>query len=279
MPKDTVVQNLFDVSARRLPPDGLAAPVNPACTRYSLTQPGIDYAQIHARISEHMGFGHRSLGGGGSAGHVSASEFAERAEGVLDALRRNEETARLADGVRVPFALAADRHDDLGQALEDLYLPAVGRSWKVRFPKSDFKNELKGGLVGKVAVARGSRYERLVQALAEGPVVGYYFPMALAGFSVEAALRQMPELPDTFVLSGGHEACAALTGCPDLIVQTSGYPPQFDLSAYHAPAAGYGYHFAPYGYNLTFNGRFHNGLASDYCSSGLTVLAPARKQK
>jgi hypothetical protein len=269
MPKDTVVQNLFDVSGRRLPPDGLGAPVNPACSRYGLVQPGIDYAEIHARISEHMGL----------AGQVSASEFAERAEGVLDALRRNEETAPLASAVRLPFALAANRRDDLGQALEDLYLPALGRAWKARFPKSDFRNELKGGLVGKVALAKGSRYEHLIQAIAEGPVVGYYFPMALSGFSVEAALRQMSDLPDIFVLSGGYEACAALAGCPDLIVQKDGYPPQLDLSAFQAPAAGYGYHFAPYGYNLTFNGRFHNGLASDYCSSGLTVLAPARKQK
>lgn len=269
MPKDTVVQNLFDVSGRRLPPEGLGAPVNPACTRYTLVQPGIDYGEIHARISEHLG----------SAGQVSATEFAERAEGVLDTLRRNEETAALASGVHVPFVLAADRRDDLGQALEDLYLPALGRSWKARFPKADFKDELKGGLAGKVGVAPGSRYERLLRALAEGPVVGYYFPMALSGFSVTAALRQMSELPDAFLLAGSHEACAALAGSPDLIVHKGGYPPQLDLSALQAPAAGYGYHFAPYGYNLTFNGRFHNGLASDYCSSGLTVIAPARKQK
>lgn len=269
MPKDTVVQNLFDASGRRLPFDGLGVPVNPASSRYTLVQPAIDYAQIHARLTEYMSH----------AGQVSAGEFAERAEGVLEALRGNEETAPLASGVHVPFALAADRVDDLGRVLEDSYLPAVGRSWKARFPKADFKNELKGGTAGKVTVAAGSRYERLVRALAEGPVVGYYFPLALSGFSVTAALQHISDLPDAFILSGGLEVCAALTGCPDLIVHKAGYPPQLDLSAFQAPAAGYGYHFAPYGYNLTFNGRFHNGLASDYCSSGLTVIAPARKQK
>ena len=272
MPKDSVVENLFDVAGRRLPSDGIVAPVNPPSTRYALVQPAIDYAEIHARISEHTGQG-------GSGGQVSASEFAERAEGVLDALRANEETAALVSAVHVPFALAPDRRDDLGRALEDSYLPALGRSWKARFPKADFKNELRGGTAGKVGVAAGSRYERLVRAMADGPVVGYYFPLALSGFSVTAALQQMSELPEVFMLSGGFEVCAALTGCPDLIVHTGGYPPQLDLSALQAPAAGYGYHFAPYGYNLTFNGRFHNGLASDYCSSGLTVIAAARKQK
>jgi hypothetical protein len=269
MTEETAVLNLFDLKGRRIAPEGIGAAVNEASNRYTLVQPAIDYADIHARISEHMG----------SAGQVSATEFAERAEGILDTLRRSEETAPLASGVRLPFALPADRSDDLGQALEDRYLPALGRSWKVRFQKADFKNELKGGLAGKAAIATGSRYDRFVQALAEGPLVGYYFPLALSGFSVEAALRQMSGLPEAFVLSGGHEACAALAGSPDLFVQKDGYPPQLDLSALQAPAAGYGYHFAPYGSNLTFNGRFHNGLASDYCSSGLTVIAPARKQK
>lgn len=268
MIEETAVQNLFDVEGRRIPPHGIGAAVNAASRRYTLVQPAVDYAEIHARISAHMGF----------EGQVAANEFAERAEGVLDTLRRSEETAALASGVRIPFALAAARFDDYGRAMEEAYLPALAGSWKARFQKADFKNELKGGLSGKVAIAKGSRYDRLVQALAEGPVVGYYFPMALSGFSVEAALRQMTGLPETFVLSGGFEACAALVGSPDVFSQKDAYPPQLDLSAFQAPAAGYGYHFAPYGHNLTFNGRFHNGLASDYCSSGLTVIASGKQQ-
>jgi hypothetical protein len=62
-------------------------------------------------------------------------------------------------------------------------------------------------------------------------------------------------------------------GTPELIMKEDGYPPQLDLSAVDTPAPRYGYHFAPYGYNLTFNGRYHNGLASDYCSSGLTWIS------
>jgi hypothetical protein len=269
MPKDTVVQNLFDAIGRRIPPAGIGAAVNARDSRYTLVQPGIDYGQIHARLTEYMG----------PTGLVSSAEFAERAEGILDLLRGSEETAPLTNGVRVPFALSRGEHADLGQALEDVYLPALGRSWKTRFPKSEFKNEIKGGLAGKAAIAEGSRYERLVRAMAEGSVVGYYFPLALSGFSVAASLQQMADLPDTFVLSGGYDACAALAGCPDLIINPGGYPPQLDVSALQAPAAGYGYHFAPYASSLTFNGRFHIGQASDYCSSGLTVLAPSRKQK
>jgi hypothetical protein len=95
---------------------------------------------------------------------------------------------------------------------------------------------------------------------------------------VDASRLQMSGLPDTFVLAGGYEACAALTGCPGLIMKTDGYPPQLELAALQGPEPRYGYHFAPYGSNLTFNGRYHNGQASDYVSPGLTVLAAPRKK-
>jgi hypothetical protein len=266
--KATVVQNLFDVSGRRIPAAGLGGPVNDASDRYSLAQPAIDYAAIHARTAEHLG----------TVGLPSAAEFTDRAESLLDSLRRGEQTAPIANAVHVPFMLVSG-HGDLGQALEDVYLPAVGRSWKARFPKYDFKNELKGRLAGAVAIAAGTAYERLIKAMAEGPVVGYYFPLALLGFSVTAAREQMADLPDRFALSGGHEACAALIGCPDLIMTTGGYPPQLELAALQGAAPGYGYHFAAYGYNLTFNGRYHNGQSSDYVSPGLTVIAPTGKKK
>jgi hypothetical protein len=268
-PKDTVVQNLFDVAGRRIPDAGLGGPVNDATDRYSLAQPAIDYAGIHARITEYLGTG----------GLPSAAELADRAEALLETLRRDEETGSLANAVRVPFMLATGGHDDLGQALDGVYLPALGRSWKARFPKYDFKNELQGRLAGKVGIAAGSAYERLVKATAEGPVVGYYFPLALSGFSVDAARQQIAALPDTFALSGGQEVCVALVGCPDLIMKKDGYPPQLELAALQGSAPTYGYHFAPYGYNLTFNGRHHNGQASDYVSPGLTVIAPSRQKK
>lgn len=269
MSYEPAIASLFDVSGRRIPPSSVGAAVNPASDRYGLTQPPIDHSVIHSRITEHFP----------GAGDVSAAEFEERLDALMEALRGGEDTREFASGVHVPFLIPRDGRADLGQALEDTYLPALARSWKARFPKADFRNELKGGLAGKVEVAKGSRYERLVQAMAGGPVLGYYFPLALSGFSMDAALQQMASLPEAFVLSGGYEASVALAACPDLIMKKDGYPPQLDLSALQAPVPRYGYHFASYGYNLTFNGRFHNGQASDYCSSGLTVLAPPRKQK
>jgi hypothetical protein len=263
MVQELALAPLFDAAGRRIPPPIVGAPVNPASSRYGLAQPAIDHSVIHRRISEHIP----------GVAAVSRAEFEDRAARLLDQLREDPASRGIAQGVHVPFLLPAGPSGDLGRALEDLYLPAMGQSYKARYPKYDFRNELKGGLVGKVAIAAGSRYETLVQALASGPVVGLYFPLALSGFSVDAAIRQMADLPEGFVLSGGCDAAAALVGSPELIMKEDAYPPQLDLSALEGTVRGYGYHFAAYGYNLTFNGRYHNGLASDYCSSGLTWIS------
>src|SRR5262245_45139893 len=263
MTQELAVAPLFDVSGRRIPPQATGAPVNPATTRYALAQPAIDHSVIHGRISEHLG----------GTGVLSAAEFERQSSALLAALRAGEGTRQLAEATHVPFFLTRRRVEDMGELLEETFLPAVGRSWKARYPKYDFRNELKGGLAGKVKAAAGSRYDRLVRTMESGPVVGLYFPLALSGFSVDAALRQMADLPDGFVLAGALDAAAALVGCPELIMKLEGYAPQLDLSGVDSPAARYGYHFAAYGYNLTFNGRFHNGLASDYCSSGLTWIS------
>lgn len=264
MVQELALAPLFDVSGRRIPSPVVGAPVNPASARYGLAQPPIDHSVIHRRISEHIP----------GADAVTLKEFEDRAGRLIEQVQGDPATREIANGVHVPFFLPADRSTDLGRALEDVYLPAVGRSYQARYPKYDFRNELKGGLAGKTKVAAGSRYEVLLTALAAGPIVGVYFPLALSGFSIDAALRQMADLPEGFVLSGGCDAAAALVGAPELIMKEDGYPPQLDLAALEGTAARYAYHFAPYGYNLTFNGRYHNGLASDYCSSGLTWISP-----
>jgi hypothetical protein len=263
MRQELAVAPLFDVSGRRIKTDAIVAPVNSASDRYALAQPRIDHSAIHARISEHLG----------GAGELSVGDFKSRAVRLIEALSASDATRQLLQGVHVPFFLPQRLIADIGEALEEIFLPAVGSSWRAQFPKYDFRNELKGGLAGKVNIAPGSRYERLLRAMESGPVVGMYFPLALSGFSVDAALQQMSDLPDDFLLAGGVDASAALVGCPEMIMKIDGYAPQLDLSGIEGRASRYGYHFAPYGYNLTFNGRYHNGLASDYCASGLTWIS------
>jgi MoaA/NifB/PqqE/SkfB family radical SAM enzyme len=252
---------LFDAHGRCLPAaDEIAA--EPENRRYfACRQPTIDYLAIHDRIAAR-------LGGQGNA--LTATEFATRAKAILSRLAENPRTDRLLAGVYAPFFLPRAPHADIGQALDECYLPAVADAFNEHFPDFAFTNHHKNGLSGKLSVAENSRHQVLIDALKQDDIVGVYFP-CLPGYSLPAARRQVQTLPPEFLLSGGFDTCAALIGNPELLFRKDGYPPLLWLAALNAEQENIGYHFEAYGYNLTFNRRAHLGLAAEYWASGLTV--------
>jgi hypothetical protein len=257
----SVRPDLFDDHGRRIPPELKAAVHRDTRRRFICPQPKTDYGAIHARIKEHLG----------ATGPLSAAEFEDRAEAILSSLRNNSETKNIAQGVRVPFLLPKASYADFGQALDSTYLPAVQRSFQQTFPECRFTNYCKSGLAGKLGVAAESRHQRLLAAMQQGVVVGYYFPCLLE-YSVPAAVEQMQTLPAKFLLAGGFDTCAAFVGCPDLLLRRDGYPPLLWLAALSGEKEGVGYHFEAYGYNLTFNRRPHFGHVAEYWASSLVVL-------
>ncbi|BCK86739.1 hypothetical protein MIZ01_0505 [Sideroxyarcus emersonii] len=253
--------SFFDEHGRCIP-SGLAAAAYLKSRHYfAFAQPSINYADIHARIQEHFGV----------VNGISAAEFEQRAEAILQTLRNAPETKGIADGVRVPFLLPKASYPDYGEALEKIYLPAVQNAFAKKFPTYAFVNHHKGGLVGKLGISPLSRHQRLLAAMHEGPVVGYLFP-CLTEYSIPAALEQTSRLPEQFLLAGGFDTSAALTGSPDMLLRTDGYPPLLWLAALTGEKENVGYHFEAYGYNLTFNRRPHFGQAAEYWASGLVVL-------
>lgn len=251
----------FDGHGRCIPSEVTAA-VHRETRRYFLfAQPEIEYGVIHARIKKHLGI----------ADSMSASEFERRAEAVLENLRSDPGTESITKGVHVPFFLPRATYPDYGEGLEKTYLEAVCSSFKERFPEHDFVNHHKGGLAGKLSVAPGSRHERLVKAMQQSQVVGYYFP-CLMEYSVPAAIEQVENLPEKFLLAGGFDTSAAFAGSPDLLLRADGYPPLLWLAAMLGEKDQVGYHFEAYGYNLTFNRRPHFDQAAEYWASGLVVL-------
>lgn len=258
---------LFDDHGRRVPPELDSAVHQATRRRFICTQPVVDYGEIHERARKHLGAGVA----------LSATEFEGRAEAILKGLRSDPKTRNIAAGVCVPFLLPKSAHPDraghaeIGQDLEETYLPAVQRSFQEEFPDYSFTNHCKSGLAGKLGVAAGSRHERLLEAMQQGVVVGYYFPCLLE-YSVPAAVEQMKTLPETFLLAGGFDTCAAFVGSPDLLLRRDGYPPLLWLAALSGEQEGIGYHFEAYGYNLTFNRKPHLGHAAEYWASSLVVL-------
>jgi len=252
---------LFDAHGRCIPSKLKAAAHKESRRYFIITQPKIEYGEIHARIKKHLAI-HDA---------ISALEFEQRAEGILQKLRSDPRTQGILSGVRVPFFLPKATYTNYGEALEKTYLEAVRNSYGETLPKYDFVNHHKDGLAGKLSIAAGSRHERLVQAMQQSQVVGYYFPCLLE-YSVPAAIEQMASLPEQFLLAGGFDTSAAFIGSPDLLLRTDGYPPLLWLGAMQGEKAQVGYHFEAYGYNLTFNRRPHLGQAAEAWANGLVVL-------
>lgn len=252
---------LFDAEGR-CRPGGLTAPVHATPRGYfRLAKPALDMDAIHARFA--TAYGIDSL--------PDAAAFRERAEDILTRLRGNPDTRGVLNGARVPFLLPRASHADLGEALEARYLPALQGAFKATLPDYDFVDHHTASLSGHFAVATGSRHERLIRAMADDAVVGWFFP-SLSEYSVPAMIERVATLPDDFLLAGGYDTCAALIGSPDLLLRRDGYPPLLWLAGLAGDESSAGHYFEAYGYNLTFNRRMHFGQVAEYWNGGLVVL-------
>lgn len=254
-------EGLFDAQGRCYP-DGLSAPVHLATRGYfGLMQPQVDYAAIHTRFAAAYG----------AAALPAVDVFRGRADAVLKRLAEKQECRNLLKGVHVPFVLPRAQHKDIGEALRTRYIPALHKAFKATFPDFDFVDHHSTHLDGQLQLVPDSRHERLIAAMESDSVVGWFFP-CLSEYSIPAAVERMARLPENFLLAGGYDTCAALTGSPDLMLRRDGYPPLLWLAALAGAKTGEGHYFEAYGYNLTFNRRMHFGEAAEYWNSGLVVL-------
>lgn len=260
VPAASTSNPLFDEHGRCIPKGGPG--VHALSRRYfKLQQPAIDYAAIHERVSTLLG--HEGL--------PSVDEFAQRFADIQARLRDDPATRLLLQGVCIPILLPRSDQGDIGQALDERYLPAVESAFTSRFPEYSFTNHHKTGLSGKLQPAIGSRHETLLDRVCDEAIVGCYFP-CLTEYAPSAALAQMAALPSHFLLAGGIDTCAALISAPDLLFNHDAYPPLLWFSGLEAEKNDAGYHFEAYGYNLTFNRRLHFGQAAEYWSNALVVL-------
>ncbi len=249
--------NFFDQYGRCVPSPSLKANVYKESRQYFLIeQPEIDYSELYQRFDLAFDI----------AKDLTLEEFQMRSEKILDSLSDDMST----NGVTVPFILPKADYEDIGQALDNVYLKAVQQSYRTMFPDYSFVNHSPSDLAGMLSVAQGSRHEKLIDSMKKDIVVGHYFPCLLE-YSVPAAIEQVAHLPEKFLLAGGFDTAAAFIGCPNLLLRNEGYPPLLWLSGLETEV-GSGYHFEAYGYDLTFNRRVHLDKVAEYWASGLVVL-------
>ncbi|MDP2827498.1 MAG: hypothetical protein Q8O37_02715 [Sulfuricellaceae bacterium] len=252
---------LFDEHGRCIPA-ALEAAAHLKTRRYfTIKQPEFDYGDVYARTKKYLGI----------SGGITAAEFEQRAEAILQNLRDDPASKDITNGIAIPFLLPQASYADYGESIENTYLKAVGDAFNEKLPQYVFVNHYKNSLAGKINVIPASRHARLLDAMQHDQVVGYYFP-CLTEFSVPAAIEQVQQLPDQFLLAGGFDTCAALIAAPDLLLKTDAYPPLLWLASLMGENTQSGYHFEAYGYNLTFNHRPHFNQLAEYWASGLVVL-------
>lgn len=258
----TALLSLFDRHARRIPPSGLQSSVIDADRDFHLSQPSLDYGRLIALATELLQQGPI----------MSGAEFESRAKAILKQIKADKQLANLLKGVHLPIVLPQMAVGDYGQVLEDIFLPAVEKSYTAAFPSRSFYNNRKGNLVGQVMIVANTRHEQLLAQMSQKAVVGIYFPAALQGFSIPASREQMTSLPDNIILSGGLDIAMAMAMYPKTLARDFNTP-GLDMSALLWSSGDYSLFFEASGDSLDFD---HGVLyVGGYYSGGLLLLGPA----
>ena len=251
----------FDQYGRCLPRNIKGAAHEESRRYFKLAEQELDYEKIYSRLNTNFSI----------KDAVSVQDFKLRVEAILQKVSNNPELQPMLNGVFVPFILPKADYNDIGTAMEDIYLPAVGQSFNDAFPDYDFTNHSPVSLKQQFTIEQTGRHQHLIDTMKTDVVVGVYFPCLLE-YSVPAARERMASLPDECLLAGGYDTAAAFVAAPNLLLREDGYPPLLWLSGLESDSENAEFHFEAYGYDLTFNRRAHNDHVAEYWASGLTLL-------
>ncbi len=252
-----IVRKLIDASGRGIPISGMKGKVVDANRSFYIIQPKLDFGERLARLREFYPK---------DAKFVSAAEFEERCGVAIERVKGDKQVSNLLNGQCFPFVIP-QLSGDLGQLLDDTIVPALSRSYSAQFPRRSFNNYRHNELAQQVTVIPGTRQDRLVEAMAKGPVCGVYFP-ALQGFGISADREFVGYLPDYLILSG-LEVPVVATAYPEIIGRDFNTP-GLDMASLQWQSAEYSLYCEARGGGFSF-GRRSLGARACY-AGGLSVL-------
>ncbi len=196
--------------------------------------------------------------------NISLNIFKEKIQELYNQISLDENIKNLLKGFSFPYLLPIMRNNNLGKNIQDIYLPALEKSYKNKFPNYDFINHIKYNLDNEVLIREGSRYKDYLKNNPEEEKVGILFP-CLNEFSFQASEEAINFLPKQFNLSGAYEVISCLIGTPEILYRKEKYPPLLWFSSLHKKDENNtSFHIEPYGYNLTLNERTHLNLSAEY---------------
>lgn len=252
-------KGLYDRNGRRIPPRGLVAAVCDPNRDYCVSQPQLDYANRLTRLQQ-----------AGLTAGITAADFEAHSSALLSAIGQDGQIKNLLKGVYLPIVIPQMVITNLGETTEKL-VEAAGISYQREFTDRPFTNHRKGELAGQVSVVAGTRYEQLINQLAQGDVVGIYFPACLQGFSVDAQREQLTSLSPEFILSGCIDIPMGWAMYSDILGR-DGNTPGYDGSAVQWRSSDFSLDFEASGGCAYFGRRSNLGNAYDYYSGGLFLL-------
>ena len=196
---------------------------------YKIEKPKIDYPTILERSKKFNGLRQ----------DFSLNEFKEKAQGLLEDIKEDQNYENLLKGVHVPFVFEhISKEQDVGRVLEDVLLPNLKNSFLDKYPENHFKAILQSDskLPEQIKLDSTSNYRNLINASKLGPVVGWYFPQAFQEYDVKSQRSQLRYLESPknteICLSGGMDIISSLIGCPELLISENHYSPILCMSAY-----------------------------------------------
>lgn len=196
--------------------------------------------------------------------NISVDIFKKKIQDLYNQISLDEKIKNLIKGHSFPYILPIMKNRDIGENMQNIYLPALEKSFKNKFPNYDFINHIKYNLKNEVLIREGCRYKEFLDSKPEEEKIGILFP-CLNEFSFQASKEAINLLPKQFYLCGSYEVMSCLIGMPEILYRKEKYPPLLWLSSlYKKNEDSTSFHIEPYGYNLTLNERSHLNLSAEY---------------
>lgn len=189
---------------------------------------------------------------------------------LWEKLQDDEHLANLAKGTCLPLLLPQMSIDDLGTVTERL-VETAGESYKECFPDRTWSNYRKGALTGNVSTVSGTRHERIIAQMADGPVSALYFPNPMQGFSVHAQREFEQILPESVSLTGTIEPAVAMTMYPKVLAH-SYYTTGLECSAVQYKSSVQSLRWLALVDRLWFDCKVDLDNTSDWYSGGLLFV-------
>jgi hypothetical protein len=221
--------DLFDDKGRCLPSENCRVFAEKQSDYYKIKAKKLDFNEIFDRTKRF----------GRTVDCFDGVSFEHQSNNLLNKIKNNEAFKNITNGPHIPFLYnETNENKDLGSDLETFQLQKLKDSFGDKFPDSHFKAVLQSDskLVNNITLEPGVGYEKFIDSAKKKTVVGWYFPQAFQEYDIKSQRLRVKDFPQSndfnYCLSGGKDVCAALVGCPELLISEEHYAPVLCLSAY-----------------------------------------------